>query len=254
MGAREIEQFLSYLANERRVSASTQNQALSALLFLYREVLGVSLPWVGEFVRSKVPRHLPVVLTVEEVKQLMEQARLKPHPYGLVLQLLYGTGMRLMEVVRLRVKDLELSRREIVVRDGKGGKDRVTLLPESLLEPMQRQIGERSKSRLFYSWIPVYYSAASRMAVRACGLSCGVRLWCGWLLFVDVAQLWVLRLRPLCSLRSARTWAGSWLLGVGAGGQRAVRFHTCLTCNATMWGWLTNRILRGRSWCFGRLR
>lgn len=143
MGAIEVERFLTYLATERHVSSSTQNQALSAILFLYREVLAVDLPWLDGFQRSKKPRRLPVVLTVAEVQSLLKRAEVAPEPVGLIIRLLYGTGMRLMEAVRLRIKDVELSRREIVVRDGKGGKDRVTMLPESLLEPMRAQLALR---------------------------------------------------------------------------------------------------------------
>lgn len=143
MGAAEVEPFLTYLATERHVSSSTQNQALSAILFLYREVLAVQLPWLDGFERSKKPRRLPVVLTAAEVQALLNQTESAPEPIGLVIRLLYGTGMRLMEAVRLRIKDVELSRKEIVVRDGKGGKDRVTMLPESLLEPMRAQLALR---------------------------------------------------------------------------------------------------------------
>ncbi len=146
MGAAEVEQFLSHLANARNVASSTQNQALSAILFLYREVLEIDLPWVGAFVRSRVPKRLPVVLTQAEVKLLLTIAiDIAPSPYGLILQLLYGTGMRLMEVVRLRVKDVELSRREIVVRSGKGDKDRVTVLPASLMDAVQAQLAKRRR-------------------------------------------------------------------------------------------------------------
>lgn len=146
MGAAEVEQFLTYLATSRNVASSTQNQALSALLFLYREVLQIELPWVGEFSRSKVPRRLPVVLTKAETRAMLAHAAQDaPAPYGLILQLLYGTGMRLMEAVRLRVKDLELSRREIVVRDGKGGKDRVTMLPELLVSALEAQLSLRRR-------------------------------------------------------------------------------------------------------------
>lgn len=143
MGAAEVERFLTYLATERHVSSSTQNQALSAILFLYRDVLAVQLPWLDGFERSKKPRRLPVVLTTAEVQLLLKHAESAPQPIGLIIRLLYGTGMRLMEAVRLRVKDVELSRREIVVRDGKGGKDRVTMLPDSLLEPMRTQLALR---------------------------------------------------------------------------------------------------------------
>lgn len=143
MGALEVEAFLTYLATQRHVSSSTQNQALSAILFLYREVLAVDLPWLDNFERSKKPRRLPVVLTIQEIQALLHEASGAPEPMGLIIKLLYGTGMRLMEAVRLRVKDVELERREIIVRDGKGGKDRVTMLPESLLEPLRAQLALR---------------------------------------------------------------------------------------------------------------
>jgi integron integrase len=143
MGAAEVEAFLTYLATERHVSSSTQNQALSAILFLYRDVLAVELPWLDGFERSKKPRRLPVVLTVLEVQALLKEAEMAPPPIGLIIKLLYGTGMRLMEAVRLRVKDVELTRREIIVRDGKGGKDRVTILPDSLLDAMRAQLALR---------------------------------------------------------------------------------------------------------------
>jgi integron integrase len=134
LGARHAEAFLTDLAVGRKVSASTQNQALAALLFLYREVLGIELPWLDDIVRAKKPQRLPVVLTVAEVQRLL--ARLDGS-HGLMARMLYGTGMRLMECVRLRVKDVNFERNEIIVRDGKGGKDRVTMLPASLDEPLR---------------------------------------------------------------------------------------------------------------------
>lgn len=143
MSALEVEAFLTYLATQRHVSSSTQNQALSAILFLYWEVLAVNLPWLDNFERSKKPRRLPVVLTVQEIQALLREASTAPEPIGLIIKLLYGTGMRLMEAVRLWVKDVELERREIIVRDGKGGKDRVTMLPESLVESMRVQLALR---------------------------------------------------------------------------------------------------------------
>ena len=143
MDSLEVEAFLTYLATQRNVSSSTQNQALSAILFLYRKVLAVNLPWLENFERSKKPRRLPVVLTMTEVQALLQATSTAPEPIGLVIKLLYGTGMRLMEAVRLRVKDLELERREIIVRDGKGGKDRVTMLPESLAEAMRVHLALR---------------------------------------------------------------------------------------------------------------
>jgi integron integrase len=143
MGAAEVEAFLTHLAIARHVSSSTQNQALSAILFLYRDVLAVDLPWLDGFERSKKPRRLPVVLTPLEVQALLRETTSAPQPVGLIIKLLYGTGMRLMEAVCLRVKDVELSRQEIIVRDGKGGKDRVTMLPDSLLEAMRLQLAIR---------------------------------------------------------------------------------------------------------------
>lgn len=137
MGARQVEAFLTDLAVTRKVSASTQNQALAALLFLYKEVLGIDLPWLDDVVRAKKPQRLPVVLTVVEVQRLL--ARLEGS-HGLMAQMLYGTGMRLMECVRLRVKDVNFGRNEIIVRDGKGGKDRVTMLPASLAEPLKEHL------------------------------------------------------------------------------------------------------------------
>jgi len=129
MGAPEINEFLSHLAMERNVSASTQNQALSAILFLYRDVLGEEVPWLTELVRARRSHALPVVLTREEVRRLLGQLSGTPQ---LVARLLYGTGMRLMEGLRLRVKDLDFESGEVTVRGGKGGKDRTTMLPRVL--------------------------------------------------------------------------------------------------------------------------
>jgi len=137
LGAAEVEQFLSRLAVEGNVAASTQNQALSALLFLYREVLKLELPWMKDVVRAKRPRRLPTVLSRGEIVALLGSMEGRP---WLIANLLYGTGMRLMECLRLRVKDLDFSRNEVLVRDGKGGKDRRTMLPRSLVEPLQREI------------------------------------------------------------------------------------------------------------------
>jgi integron integrase len=156
MGGPEVEAFLSYLAVERKVSASTQNQAKSAILFLYKEVLKQNLPWLDEVVSAKRGDRLPVVLTPSEVRSLIQATS---GTMGLVTQLLYGTGMRLLECLRLRVKDVELSRREIVVREGKGNKDRVTVLPENLVLPLQthlvriRQLHEKD---LAAGWGEVY--------------------------------------------------------------------------------------------------
>lgn len=137
MGAAEVGVFLTHLAVDRQVSASTQNQAKAALLYLYKQVLGVDLPWLDEVVQAKRPRRLPVVLTPSEVRTLLQHM---DGTTGLIAELLYGTGMRLLEGLRLRVKDIEFARREIVVREGKGGKDRVTVLPENLIAPLQAQL------------------------------------------------------------------------------------------------------------------
>lgn len=137
MGAEEVERFLTHLAVEGRVAASTQNQAKSALLFLYREVLEVELPWLDGVITAKTPRRLPVVLTHEEVAAVLERMN---GTVGLVARLLYGSGMRLLEGVRLRVKDVDFTRCEILIRDGKGAKDRVTMLPKSLLDPLSAQM------------------------------------------------------------------------------------------------------------------
>ena len=142
MSAAEVEAFLTHLAVERDVSASTQNQAKSALLFLYREVLAIELPWLESVTAAKTSKRLPVVLTEDEVKRVLGQME---GTLWLMFNLLYGTGMRLMECVRLRVKDVEFSRREIIVREGKGFKDRVTMLPQILLEPLQQHLARVRK-------------------------------------------------------------------------------------------------------------
>jgi len=129
LGAREVEEFLTHLAVHRKVSAATQSQALQALLFLYRHVLGIELPWLDNVTRAAQPKRLPVVLSRAEVAALL--AQLSGTPW-LVASLLYGSGLRLTEGLRLRVKDLALERGELVVREAKGGKDRVTMLPAAL--------------------------------------------------------------------------------------------------------------------------
>ena len=137
MGAAEIEAFLSHLAVGRNVSGSTQNQALAALLFLYKQVLGVNLPWLDDIVRAKKPKHLPVVLTRDEVARVLDELS---GVQWLVANLLYGAGLRLLEALRLRVKDIDFARGELLVRDGKGQKDRVTMLPQRLILPLQEHL------------------------------------------------------------------------------------------------------------------
>lgn len=131
MGAPEVGQFLTHLAQDREVSASTQRQALSALLFLYQQALQVELPWVDDIVRAKQPQRLPVVLTREEVARLWLQIP-QANVRGLVLRLLYGTGMRLLEGLRLRMQDIDIRSGSITVRSGKGDKDRTVMLPRVL--------------------------------------------------------------------------------------------------------------------------
>jgi integron integrase len=142
LGAPELEQFLTHLAVHGKVSAATQNQALQALLFLYRHVLQIELPWLHDLTRASQPKRLPVVLDRTEVRALLSQLRGTP---WLVANLLYGSGLRLMEGLRLRVKDLALERAELIVREGKGGKDRVTMLP-AMLDPQLRAHLSRLRS------------------------------------------------------------------------------------------------------------
>jgi integron integrase len=146
MGAPEVEAFLTLLASRDHVAASTQNQALAALLLLYREVLGIELPWMDDIRRAKRPERVPVVLTRDEVRRVLGQLQ---GVHWLVCGLLYGSGLRLLESLRLRVLDLDLSRLEVIVRQGKGGNDRRTMLAQPLVEPLQvhqaavRQLHER---------------------------------------------------------------------------------------------------------------
>ena len=137
MGATEVEAFLSYLANDRHVSPSTHRQALSAILFLYKEVLDTELPWMQQIGRPQAQQRVPVVLSREEVARLLPQL-LGVH--AVVTRLLYGAGLRLMECLRLRVKDVDFDRKVIVVREGKGGKDRVVMLPSAAEADLRAQL------------------------------------------------------------------------------------------------------------------
>ncbi len=137
LGAPEVEAFLTMLAVRDQVAPATQNQALSALLFLYREVLAIQLPWMEDIQRAKSTRRLPVVLTSDEVARVLDAMIGRA---WLMAALLYGTGMRLMECLRLRIKDIDFASRAIIVRDGKGGKDRVTMLPDALTDALRRQV------------------------------------------------------------------------------------------------------------------
>ena len=137
MGEVEINAYLTHLAVEGHVSASTQTQALSAILFLYRHVIGVEIGDLGDLVRARKPKRLPVVLTREEVRDLLENLQ---GDRRLMASLMYGSGLRLMECLRLRVLDIDFQRGELTVRDGKGAKDRVTMLPASLKTPLARHL------------------------------------------------------------------------------------------------------------------
>lgn len=137
LGEKEITGFLSYLATEKHVSASTQNQALSALLFLYKQVLEIELDWLTDVVRAKRPKRLPVVLSRPQLEQLFS---LMDGRNKLLAELMYGSGLRLMECLRLRVKDIDFDYQHILVRSGKGNKDRVTVLPSNLIEKLTDQL------------------------------------------------------------------------------------------------------------------
>ncbi len=142
LGAAEVQAYLDHLAVQRRCSPSTCRQALCAILFLYREVLQTPLPWLDGLAKPRGQTRLPVVLSVAEVQRVLSHTGGTP---GLILALQYGTGLRLMEALRLRVKDLDLERRVITVREGKGGKDRTTMVPASLVEPLREHLVQRRR-------------------------------------------------------------------------------------------------------------
>lgn len=137
MAGPEIQAYLTHLAQNRCVAASTQNQALNAIVFMYREVLRTDLGEIGRFLRAKRPKHLPTVLTRDEVQRVLSHL---DGTDGLMAELIYGSGMRLMECVRLRVKDIDFGKGTITIRSGKGDKDRPTILPEKLREPLRQRI------------------------------------------------------------------------------------------------------------------
>ena len=133
----EVESFLTSLATDRHVAAATQAQALAAVLFLYKHVLNVDLPWLGNVIRARRPKRLPLVLTRSEVRRVLDNM---DGQHRVIASLLYGSGLRVLEALRLRVKDINLERWILLVRNGKGGKDRVTVLPDSLRESLRAQI------------------------------------------------------------------------------------------------------------------
>jgi len=143
LGADHVAAYLTHLAVERHVSPATQTQALNALLFLYRKVLAIELPWIDDVVRAKRPARLPVVLSTEEVRATLTQL---DGVYWLIGSLLYGSGLRLMECMRLRVKDMDFEQRQIVVRSGKGGKDRVTVMPNSVVKELHLHLSRQREA------------------------------------------------------------------------------------------------------------
>lgn len=145
MGAPEVEAFLSWLSSERGVSVSTHRQALAALLFLYQKVFGQNLPWMQAIGRPKRQARLPVVLSVDEVARVLA---LMDGAHKLLAQLLYGTGMRITEALQLRIKDVDFERRTIIVRHGKGGKDRALMLPQAIAAPLHEQM---ARARLLWA-------------------------------------------------------------------------------------------------------
>ena len=141
MGAKDVEDFLTFLATQRKVAGGTQNQARAAIIFLYSQVLGLQLPWLDSTPLAKTTRRLPIVLSVPEVRRLLTHTRGRT---GLILHLMYGTGMRITEALQLRVKDIDFDHHAIVVREGKGSKDRVVQLPDLLQEPLRQQLEHRA--------------------------------------------------------------------------------------------------------------
>jgi integron integrase len=157
MGADEVNAFLSHLAVEQTVSASTQNQALAALLFLYRNVLAEPLPWIDDIVRAQRPVRLPVVLTIDEVRRVIEEV--SPPVARLVVRLLYGSGLRLLEALMLRVKDVDFARGQLTVRDPKWKHDRTTMLPAAVISDLHEQLVEarlRHEEDLASGWGEVW--------------------------------------------------------------------------------------------------
>jgi len=176
MAEPEINAFLTHLAVKEKVSASTQNQALSALLFLYRHVLGREIGELGEVIRARKPKRLPVVMTRDEVKAVLAQLT---GDKWLMASLMYGAGLRLMECLRLRVQDIDFARNEITVRDGKGAKDRITMLPESLKKSLQehlRKVKAIHERDLAEGWGRVQMPQRARRLALAVGLSAGKKV------------------------------------------------------------------------------
>jgi integron integrase len=208
MGAPEVAAFLTHLAVERHVSASTQNQAKSALLFLYKHVLAIDLPWLDDVESAKPSRRLPVVLTPREGRLLLNELS---GTMGLIVSLLYGTGMRLLEGLRLRVKDIEFERREVIVRDGKGGKDRVTVLPENLILPLQQQLAVAKRLHqqdladgFGEVWLPNALALKYRNAAKAWGWQYVSPRRCGRAIRAAARSGAIISIRNRCSAPCAK--------------------------------------------------
>jgi len=172
MGAPEISQYLTWLAVERQVSASTQNQAFNAIVFLYRKVLDIQLEHIDNVIRAKKSRRIPVVFSRHEVAAILENAR---QPYRLMIALMYGSGLRMMEVLRLRLKDIDFDRLVILVRQGKGNRDRVTILPEKLVPDIQHAMERVHKLHELdvvegYGEVQMPYALARKYPSQANGL------------------------------------------------------------------------------------
>jgi integron integrase len=174
MGRAEVEAYLTHLAADRLVAANTQRQALSGLLFLYRHVLGMDMPWLADVMRPRTKRRLPVVLSLDQVARLL--GRFDDPEYALFAQLLYGTGMRIAEALHLRVKDVDFQHRTLIVREGKGGKDRALMLPEALRDALRAQLarsrqcweGDRASGRAGV-WLPDALARKYPAAARSWG-------------------------------------------------------------------------------------
>jgi integron integrase len=225
LGHEGVEKFLSHLAVEAKVGASTQNQALQALLFLYRQVLDIDLPWLENVTRASRPKRLTVVLTPSEVRSVLAQLE---GTTCLVANLLYGSGLRLMESLRLRVQDVVMERCEVIVRDAKGGKDRVTVLPETILHALrahlqklhvrfeqQRAAGapgvtlptalmrKYPNASTMWGWQYVFPADCRRVATRF-GIALPLVYWKREPTFVRSKNCWaILTFAPPCSTRTS---------------------------------------------------
>ena len=178
LGAADVEDFLTHLAVDRTVAASTQNQAMAAILFLYKKTLEIELPWLNGVIRAKPSMYLPVVLTSAEVRSLLSAME---GQYRLIGNVRYGGGLRIMEGLQLRVKDLQIDYRQIIVRSGKGDKDRVTIMPESLVESLRAhlvgvQAMHEHALRNGYAGVEIARSAVAQVSARAVRVGMAVRV------------------------------------------------------------------------------